>query len=431
MNAKALRTPVLILGAAVLLAAILVGIKPEPEVFVPVQKPVPVDVLEVEPSTLAIRVKAQGIVQPSAKSSLVTEVTGRIIEVSDNFSPGGFFRSGDVLLRIDDRDYQARLQQAKALVAQAKSGLAQERGRAEVAKREWGQRSGRNKVSEEARQLSLRAPQLLDAEAQLESAQAGLRQAELDLERTVIVAPYDGLVSAKNADIGQFISAGAPVGEIMAVGDAEVRLAIPESKLGYLLLPDAYGVSDDAAAMVDLSYSLGGEQYDWSARLVRTEGVLDQRSRSLFVVAQLHDPYGVYRKRKAGFTPLRFGMFVDASIEGKRVDDVIALPRGVIRPGNLVWIVDDSNRLRERKLSLLRTDGAEIYVTQGLDSGDKVCLTSVGPVLPGTKVSILSVVRQSEPGGSGRELPPSEMAKQPGDESSDAVLLSRSNAPKA
>jgi RND family efflux transporter MFP subunit len=431
MNAKALRHPLLIIVLAALLAALLVWLKPVPVVVVPEQKPLLVDVLEVERRTLTINVKAQGIVQASARTHLVSEVSGRIVEVSGNFNVGGFFRAGDVLLRIDPRDYQTRLQQAAAQVAQAQSMLAQERGRAEVAKREWQQRSGRNKVSEQARQLALRKPQLLEAEAQFKSAAAGLNQAELDLERTVIMAPYDGLVAAKSADIGQFIGAGSPIGEIMAVNDAEVRLAIPESKLNYLTLPDAYSAADAEQAVVELSHTLDGEQRRWQARVVRTEGVLDPRSRALFVVAQVRDPYGIYQIRDASFTPLRFGMFVDASLEGRRVDNVVPLPRGVIRPGNQVWIVDDNNRLQARKLSLLRTDGAEIFVTSGLDDGDKVCLTSVGPVLPGTRVSISSVLRQSNADTVEGELPPAEIAKQPAKESAGAVSVPADGGPSA
>ena len=395
MDAKAFRFPLFIIGLAALLAVILVGLKPEPETIVPERKPLLVDVLQVSPTTLTVSVQAQGVVQPGSHTSLVSEVSGRILEVSDNFKAGGFFRSGEVLLRLDDRDYLARLQQAEALVAQARSTLAQERGRVAVAKSEWQQRKGRNSVGDDARRLALRQPQLLEAQAQLESAQASLGQARLDLERANLIAPYDGLVESKQVDIGQYITAGTPVGSIMSVGDAEIRLAIPESKLGYLLLPDAHQPLSGDLPMVELSHSLDGEARSWNAVLVRTEGVLDERSRSMFVVARLDDPYGIYRTDKQeDFSPLRFGMFVEAQIQGRRVDGVISLPRTIIRPGNLVWIVDDSNRLQERKVGLLRTDGAEIFVTSGLEDGDKVCLTSVGPVLPNTPVSIASVVRQ-------------------------------------
>jgi RND family efflux transporter MFP subunit len=431
MNARALRTPLLILVLAIAGAVLLVWLKPVPVAVVAQQKPLLVDVLEVERRTLAIKVKAQGIVQPSARTSLVSEVSGRIIEVSGDFNAGGFFRSGDILLRIDARDYEARLQQAAALVAQAESMLAQERGRAEVASREWLQRSGRNKVSGQARELALRKPQLLDAEAQLESAKAGMRQAQLDLERTVIVAPYDGLVSAKNADIGQFIAAGSPIAEIMALSDAEVRLAIPEGKLSYLSLPDAYGGASPDSAAVELSHSVDGERRTWQASLVRSEGVVDQRSRSLFVVARVRDPYGIYEPGGDDFTPLRFGMFIDASVEGRRVDNVIPLPRAVVRPGNQVWVVDDNNRLLARKVSLLRTDGPEIFVTAGLDDGDRVCLTSLGPVLPGTLVSISSVLRQSDPDADSGELRDRELATQPPSEPAGVLPAVDPGAPSA
>jgi len=217
----------------------------------------------------------------------------------------------------------------------------------------------------------------------------------------------------------------------MAVSDAEVRLAIPESKLSYLSLPDAYGGATRDLAGVELSYRVDGETQSWSASLVRSEGVLDQRSRSLFVVARVRDPYGIYEPGSDGFTPLRFGMFVNASIEGRRVERVIPLPRAVVRPGNEVWVVDDNNRLQARNVSLLRTDGAEIFVTAGLDDGDRVCLTSVGPVLPGTLVSISSVLRQSKPDADSRELLDSELATQPPTEPAGAVSAADPGAPSA
>ena len=408
MDVKAWLTPLLIIGLAVLLAAILVGMKPEPEVITPETRPLLVDVLQVSPTNLAISVQAQGVVRPSSRTSLVSEVSGRVMTVAESFSAGGFFRSGDVLLRLDDRDYSARLKQAEALVAQARSVLAQEQGRVAVAEHEWQQRTRRNTVGEEARRLALREPQLLEALAQLESALAGLDQARLDLERTVVIAPYDGLVEARQVDIGQYVTAGMPLGAILAVEDAEIRLAIPESKLGYLSLPAAHRRSKGNRPAVEISHSLDGETRTWQAELVRTEGVLDERSRSLFVVAGLQDPYGLYRELASeDFAPLRFGMFVDARIEGRRVDGVISLPRAIIRPGNLVWIVDDSNRLQEREITLLRTDGAEILVTGGLDEGDKVCVTSVGPVLPNTPVSISSLIRQE----SSRQQDPEPVTK--------------------
>ena len=398
MTIKSILGPVLIIVVALALAALMVVLKPEPEIAYPAKRPLLVDVLAVLPRSLTVTVRVQGTVQARRQTSLVNEVRGKVIAVSDNFSAGGFFEAGDVLLRLDDRDYQVRLEQAQALVAQAKSALAQEKGRVYVARQEWGQRSGREKISQAARELALRAPQLQEAQARLKSALAGLRQAQADLERTVIRAPYDGLLTSKRVDIGQYINAGSILGALVSVDAAEVRLAIPESKLAYLLLPDQYrGQTLEKPAKVTLHYVFDGEVLTWEARLIRTEGVLDERSRSLFVVAELVDPYGIYGSPARGDAPLRFGMFVQAEIEGRRVDGVIPLPRGIIRPGNVLWVVDGDSRLRERKVDILRSDGPEIYVRGGLAGGERVCLTSVGPVLPGTLVSVVSTRRQSVP----------------------------------
>lgn len=397
MKLSRIGTPLVIVVAALALAVVMVRMRPVPETVQPEQKPLLVEVVEVAPRTLTIAVRVQGMVQPQRSISLISEVSGRVVESDQRFNAGGFFKAGELLLQLDDRDYAARLQQAQALVAQARSALAQEQGRGYVAKQEWSRRAGREALSPQARELALRTPQLQEAEAQLESARASLRQAQLDLEHTALRAPFDGLLTRKGVDVGQYIAAGASVGEFVSVAAAQVRLAVPESKLAYLELPDHYrGVDAAVAPVVHLHRALDGAVQTWQARLVRTEGVVDERSRALFVVAEVDDPYGLYAGAPSSQPPLRFGTFIDAQIEGRSVPGLIALPRAIIRPGNLVWVVDGEDRLQERQLELLRTDGADIFVRSGLAGGERVCLTSLGPVLPGTAVSVVSTVRQSD-----------------------------------
>lgn len=385
--------PLVILGAAFLVAVLAVALRPTPEVKQPEVRPILVDVVEVSSREMTVSVKAQGSVVPHTQTQLSSEVAGRIIEVSSAFTAGGFIKAGDVLLRIDDRNYVTALEQAEANVARAKSALAQEEGAAYVAKREWQQRNNRESISPAARDLALRKPQMQLAKAELESAEAAYKDAKIDLTRTVITAPYDGIVRSRRVDIGQFVKSGANLGEIFSVDTAEIRLAIPENKLSFLNLPDTFRSEiNGALPSVLLSRTVDEHTSTWQAKLVRTEGIIDGRSRSLFVVASVSDPYGIYNADVS--EPLRVGMFVDAVIEGRNISDVIPLPRNIIRPGNKVWIVDGDNRLQERKVSVVRTDGNEVFVTEGLDNGDKVSLTSVGPVMPGTPVEINSVMRQ-------------------------------------
>jgi RND family efflux transporter MFP subunit len=317
--------------------------------------------------------------------------------VSPAFHAGGFVAAGDALVEIDDRDYRAQLLRARASVESAESVLAQEKGRAEVAYNEWKKLGKNTQRSQEATDLYLRKPQLEQAQAQLLAAEADLSKARDDLERTVIRAPYDSLIKEKRADLGQYVSPATPLAEIFAVDYAEVRLAIPQSKLSYLDLPGVRGFDTSEAPLVDLYTDVSGEVTHWPARLYRTEGVFDERSRVLFTVARVDDPYAL---RSAGSKPLRIGTFVKANILGSEMHDLVVLPRHVLRAGNMLWVVDEELTLRNRKVQTLRTEGEEIYVSGGLQQGDLVSLTTISDAIPGMAVRInsrTSTLRQQGP----------------------------------
>ena len=289
------------------------------------------------------------------------------------------------MLRIDPRDYQTDLLRAQASVESAESNLAQERGRAEVALREWQKLPANSQRSEEARDLYLRKPQLEQAEAQLLAAMADLNTARDRLERTIIRAPYNAVIRAKHSELGQFVGAGTPLADVFAVDQAEVRLPIPQSRLEYLSLP---GVSsDERDVAIDLYTDVGGEIKHWPATLHRTEAVFDPRSRALYAVARIEDPYALHHPDRQ---PLRLGTFVNANIVGRDFDNIVVLPRYVLRAGNNVWVVDDNNVLRSRQVEVLRTGGDQIYVSSGLDAGDRISLTTLDASLNGSRVAINS-----------------------------------------
>jgi RND family efflux transporter MFP subunit len=395
MKLSFLKSPAVILLTAVAIAVILVVTRPEPPVAVPEQKALLVNVLEVAKQDLRIDVTAQGVVRPRTRTELVAEVSGKVISMSSDYVVGGFFRQGDVLFKIDDTNYMALLSQAKAGLAQAEAALAQEKGRSWVAQTEWDQRQHPDSVTVEAKALALRKPQLSEAQARLEAARADLIRAEHDLQETIIRAPYDGMVSAKHVDVGQYVRSGASMGELFAVDVAEVRIPIPESKLAYLMLPGARQQYGQHNPEVTLTYYLGEQVYHWQGELVRTEGVMDDKSRVLYGVARVADPYGLEDETgEKALLPLRMGTFVSASVEGRVFQGLIELPRDILRPGNKLWIVDRDNRLQEREVKTLRTDGEKMFVYEGLEERDLVSLTSLGPVLPGTVVQITSSTSQ-------------------------------------
>jgi RND family efflux transporter MFP subunit len=380
-----------ILGVAVAGAVVLYLNRPEPAKVEVESTPLVVDVAEVVKQDVPISIDSQGTVSARTQTLLIAEVSGRVVEVSDRFKAGGFFEAGDMLLQIDDRDYRAELKRAEAAVASAKSNLALEKGRAEVAYRDWLKFSNGVKRNSEADALAQRKPQLAEAQAQLDSAEADLIRARDNLDRTTLRLPYDGMVQQKHVDIGQYVSVGTQLAKTFAVDRVEVRLPIPDDRLNYLNLPSIAGEQTQLPA-VTLSARMGDQVLEWPAQLVRTEGVLDERSRVLFAVAEVSDPYGMKTERSS---PLRIGTFVQASISGKTMSDIVVLPRHILRTGNQVWVVDDRNRLINRQVKLLRTDGALAYIYQGLEDGERVSLSSAPHAVAGTEVKLNSSVKTS------------------------------------
>ncbi len=381
---QALIALALVAGASAITGTLYLN-RPPADTAPPEAATVTVDVAEVVPQDLRIRVQAQGTVTPVHETALLAEVSGRVIEVAPQFSVGSFMSRGEVLLRIDPRDYQTSLLRAEAALKSAESNLAQEKGRAEVALREWQKLPTGSQRDQEASDLYLRKPQLEQAQAQLLAARADLDTARDNLDRTIIRAPYDALIRDKHCDLGQFLTPGTPIADVFSVEVAEVRLPIPQSRLEYLELPGLAGESEGAA--IDLYTDVGGTVRNWTARLQRTEGVFDERSRALHAVARIDDPYA---RHHPGREPLRIGTFVNADIEGRLLEGVVALPRFVLRAGNQVWVVDDTMRLRNRQVTILNAGGERAYVSAGLGAGERVSLTGLDSSFAGARVQIVS-----------------------------------------
>ena len=342
-----------------------------------------VDVMRVNATNEKITVTAQGSVTPRTQTTLISEVSGLIIDVSPAFVAGGFFSKGDVLVRIDDRNYRAEVKRAQASVRAAETNVTRETGLADYAREDWERAQSVLRSSKAATDLAMRKPQQAEALASLEFAKADLEKRQGDLDRTVIRAPYDGLVREKRADIGQFVNSGSPLAVTFSVEVAEIRLPLPDSQLPYLNL-DEYELVKGSGPEVVLSASIGGQLNTWQGRIIRTEGVFDERSRVLYLVAQINDPYNRYSK---GWEhPLRMGTFVDAAIEGKLLENVIRLPRRALRSDNKIWTVADNNRLTAVTVVIARADEQSVLVQSGLKSGELVCLTVPENPLPGTLV---------------------------------------------
>ena len=226
-----------------------------------------------------------------------------------------------------------------------------------------------------------------DARAAVASAEAAIDRARRDLERAEVRAPYAGRVQSKDVDVGQFVNRGTAVGRIYAVDSAEVRLPLPDDELAYVDVPMSYrGTQQRTGPAVTLSADFAGRRYSWRGRIVRTEGEIDAVSRMVHVVAEVNDPYapGPDPTRP----PLAVGMFVEAEIAGRRVDDVVVLPWAALNGRDRVLIVDVDGRLRYRQVEVLRSTTESVLVSGGLEEGDLVSISALDAVVDGMAVQI-------------------------------------------
>tara|TARA_B100001939_G_scaffold315415_1_gene300547 strand:- start:9194 stop:10384 length:1191 start_codon:yes stop_codon:yes gene_type:complete len=376
--------PVLVLGTGVAISAGIYAAKPEPEKKEVVIEPRKVRVITARRGAVDLTVESQGTVQPRHMIDLVPEVAGKIDFVSEKFVAGGRFTKGEVILKIDPRDYQAAVYAAEARVAEAEQHLIREQQEAELARQEW-EMLGKGEPTD----LVLRKPQLADAEAKLKAARADLDKARLDLERTVIRAPFNGLLTQKLVDLGQFISPGSRLGVYYSTDILEVRLPLSNRDLGKL---DLSRLHEGAPLSVTLTGSQADRESRWKGRIVRTEGVIDTKTRILYVVAELS---GEELRAVDTGTPITIGQFVAARIEGRSYGNAIRLPREALRQGNSVLVVDQENKLRTRQVRVLDANRQYVVIDGGLDEGEQVCISQLGIAVDGTLVEAVPVDKGS------------------------------------
>ena len=382
--------PLLVLGATGWLTWWLIATKPEP----PQRKKPPVftrvEATRLTPGRYDVVLETRGVVRPRTETTLIPEVSGRIVEVGPNFREGSFFEEGELLLKIDPLNYETAIVIAESNVAQANTALEEERVRSDQALENWKRLGKQGDPGE----LVLRKPQLAEMEARLAAATAELERARRDLERTEIRAPYAGRILEQSADVGQFVSNGTQLARIYAIDYVEVRLPLTNRQLAFVDLPELYrgNINETLveggkeAPEVLLQADIGGEKSSWKGRLIRVEGAIDERTRQLFVVAQVDNPY---EWKDDGTPPLKIGLFTDAYVEGRTLEDVFVLPRSAVRAGEEVVIIAKENKIFRRAIDPVWSDREHIVVPAGdggLEAGEIVCLTPLAFPADGARV---------------------------------------------
>jgi RND family efflux transporter MFP subunit len=384
---------VLIVGGGLSYGLLVGKPGPEPEPAPPFVPPV-VDVRVAAPAAHALSVETQGTVRPLREIKLVSQVGGRVEEVSPRFAQGGFFAVDEPLVKVEDIDYQFLIARAESQVAAARQRLAEERGRALQAKREW-----RDLGSEQANALFLREPQLASAKAALRASEADLEAARLDLSRTSIAAPFNGRISEKFVDVGQYVALGTVIATVYDTDVAQVRLPLTDQQVALLDLPLIYNnelPAEREGVPVLLHARFANREWQWQGKVVRTDASIDESSRVVYAVVEVQKPFE--RQPGSERPPLSPGLFVSATITGRQLQQVVELPRSALRTDGTVMVVDTAQLAQPRPVHVLGSDADNVWV-QGLNAGERVIVRQPTLVVAGMQVTVKEAAALAADGG--------------------------------
>ncbi len=371
---KQIILPLVVLAAGIGAFVVFSGMKKPPEEKAEVDNTpiVSVEAIAVEPMTL--HVNSYGLVKPKYETELVAQVNGQIVELAEIFVRGGFVKKGQLLARIDPNDYQAALIEAQASMASARAALETELAQGKVAEREWKLITNTSPT-----ELSLRKPQLAQELARVKSAQASVLRAERNLERTKVVAPYDAMIESRNIGLGSFVGIGSNIGKLLGTDIAEIRLPVADNQLQFL-------IAEGENAQVQLHGIYAGKDIQWQANIARGEGVIDSKSRMSYLVAEVNDPYGL--NTDSDTAPLRFGSYITAKIVGIEIAAASIVPRYLVDNGR-VAILDSESKLHYSNIDIVRNDGKNVIVANGLFDGDQLIVSALDYPVDGMKLALI------------------------------------------
>jgi RND family efflux transporter MFP subunit len=320
-----------------------------------------------------------GTVQPRYEVTITPQIKGRVSEISPRMVAGGQLRKGEQLFAIEDEDYRLAIELARSSLAQAELELLRNENLAEVARREWRELNPGS--SEQPNPLVVYDPQLKNARAQRDAALANVRQAELNLQRTRIFAPFNCYVRSEQVEIGQFVNAGGPVATVVGTDQLEIIVPLPLDELAWLQVPRNGEPRRGSPAQVVLQS--GDQLFRWQGEISRAMGEIDPRSRMARVVVTVAEPVSRDGTSRSLLNELLPGMFVEVHLQGADLTGVFTIPRGALHDNDTLWIVDDENRLHIRPVDILRRERNVVLVRSGLEPGEKLVLTNLSGVSEG------------------------------------------------
>jgi RND family efflux transporter MFP subunit len=383
-----------LLGVGIAAAMFIVKTKPQAKRRKPVGKmQTLVSVIKVAPESTRVQVKGYGTVIPSKTVNIQARVSGTVTTLHPEFIPGGLVGKGDTLVRLDDTDYRLVLKQKQNILAQRQADLRLEEGNQEVARKEWELVTNFTDMADTAtRDIVLREPQLAKAKANISSAATDVEKAQIDLDRTVIKAPFDGIVSSKNIDIGSQVSPQSSIGTLIDIDSFWAEVSVSTDKLQWFILPEGPRKGPE------VTVSTNDTTYE--GQVIKLLPELEQNGLMARLLVEIKDPYGRNNKKP----PLLLGSFVQVAIQGKNITDVYKIPRLALKDRNKVFIATENNTLHIQPVSVLWTDTDFVFIDKGLERNTRIVVTNIPTPIEGMDLKIDEVVKNHFPEEQSNEI---------------------------
>ena len=374
--------PILIVLLSLAVAKIMISGRKAPVKTPRVDRGALVEIMVAAKTDRIIKINSTGAIQPRQEVTIIPQVSGLVTSLSAKLIGGGFFKNGEDLFTIETVDYELAQERALATLAKTEYELSSVESRAKIARLEWDRlKSGQDAP---ANSLALYGPQLKDAKANQASARASLRQAEINLERTTVKAPFNCVIRSESLDRGQYVKSGSGVVVVAGTDTAEVVVPINLDDLAWLEIPGPGRSSIGSAARIILR--TGNNSFSWQGNIDRSLAEVDPQGRMARLVVSINDPYLLNGLGEMGQPALALGSFVDISFTGRTMAEIFALPRQALRDNNTVWVVTDDNRLRVKTVKTVRLERNEVFINEGIASGDRVILTNLTGAANGMKL---------------------------------------------
>lgn len=372
----------------------------------PPAKVVPlVETEAVSPTRHQVVVAAMGTVVPAREVVLKSRVAGEIIRIHPEFVQGGRITRGTELLKIDPTDYELAIARKKSAIADAEYALKLEMGHQDVAKREWELLKGNQPADERDIELALRKPHLAKARADLAAAGAELEQAQLDLSRATIRAPFNAMVRSKDIEVGSQISTQDRLAELIGTDLYWIRVSIPVERLKWIRMP---GGDKESGSEVRVLYRNG---YERRGNVLKLLGDLEPEGRMARLLVSVADPLNLkadLQSPGALQPPLLIGEYVRVEIKGLELEEVFRIPRSALRDNASLWLVDEEGRLEIRPVETIWRDTDTVLLRKGLSPGDRLVLSELSKPVAGMPVKTESAAPDAKTANQAENTKPGE-----------------------